>query len=219
MQAVRADPHRPEHGEPDDGAEQVHTYVELTATLLDRIAATTPPALAVTPRPLSDTAAKYRAEMQGVNYDISKLRAPPPPQSTEFTAALAKIQAASDAECGVGETDESSTTVAPVGSPARSMRAYLEYLASRLSTNAWRSSSVAPEVQLEREALLEAVGALHVDGVDHVERLLGAAHHDRALLRDHLGDLERGVAELGPRGTTRCDRADDASIDASIDRP
>src|SRR6478735_4959295 len=77
--------------------EQVHTYVELTATLLDRIAATTPPALAADATTLSDTAAKYRAEMQGVNYDVSKLASTSALQSTEFTAALAKIQAASDA--------------------------------------------------------------------------------------------------------------------------
>src|SRR5260221_6309974 len=56
--------------------------------------------------------------------------------------------------------------------------------------------AVSPEVELEREALFEPVGAFDVDGVDHVERLLRPAHDDRALLRDHRGELERGIEEL-----------------------
>src|SRR5258708_1838277 len=39
----------------------------------------------------------------------------------------------------------------------------------------------AAHVELVRETLLEAVAALHVDGVDAVERLLGPADDGRAL--------------------------------------
>src|SRR4051812_45225981 len=43
------------------------------------------------------------------------------------------------------------------------------------------------EVELEREPLLEPVGAADVDRIDAVERLLGGADDDRV----HLGDLTR----------------------------
>src|SRR5579884_4411838 len=36
---------------------------------------------------------------------------------------------------------------------------------------------LAQQVELEREALLEAVGPLHVHGIDAVERLLGGPDH------------------------------------------
>src|SRR4051812_24272897 len=44
------------------------------------------------------------------------------------------------------------------------------------------------EVELEREALLEAVAALDVDRIDPVERLLGGANDGRALGRDLFRD-------------------------------
>src|SRR4051794_32314423 len=59
--------------------------------------------------------------------------------------------------------------------------------------------AVAREVELEGEALLEAVRTLHVDGVDHVQRFLRPAHDERALLRDYARDLERGVEQLVAR--------------------
>src|SRR5690242_7413337 len=48
----------------------------------------------------------------------------------------------------------------------------------------------AGEVELEGEALLEAVGPPYVDGVDAVERLLGRTHDDRI----DGGDLRRHLA-------------------------
>ena len=57
----------------------------------------------------------------------------------------------------------------------------------------------ARQVELEGEALLEPVGALHVPQVDAVEALLGGAHHRGRLLRDVGGHLERGGAQLVAR--------------------
>src|SRR5438309_1858728 len=51
--------------------------------------------------------------------------------------------------------------------------------------------ALTPQVELEGEALLEAVAALDVDGIDAVERLLGRPNDGGALLRDLTGDLER----------------------------
>src|SRR5205807_9392276 len=52
------------------------------------------------------------------------------------------------------------------------------------------------QVELEGEALLEAVAALHVDGVDAVQRLLGPTD-DRGVLRCDLGrHLTGGGAQL-----------------------
>src|SRR5258708_7813863 len=48
----------------------------------------------------------------------------------------------------------------------------------------------AAHVEFVGEALLEAVAALHVDGVDAVERLLGPADDGRALGGDLGGQLE-----------------------------
>src|SRR5207249_2541809 len=58
------------------------------------------------------------------------------------------------------------------------------------------------EVQLEGEALLEPVAALHVDGVDAVERLLGPADDGRALGRDVSRYLARCSAQV-----VMCDHA------------
>src|SRR5437764_10862647 len=58
--------------------------------------------------------------------------------------------------------------------------------------------ALAGQVELEGEALLEAVAALHVDGVDAVERLLGRPDHRRALLGDGPSHLEGGVSQLVP---------------------
>src|SRR4051794_35456260 len=54
----------------------------------------------------------------------------------------------------------------------------------------------AGQVQLEGEALLVAVAAVHVLGVDAVERLLGAADHPRVLGCDLLGQRQRGRVQL-----------------------
>src|SRR5205807_10268700 len=56
--------------------------------------------------------------------------------------------------------------------------------------------ALAGEVELEREALLEAVAALHVDGVDAVQRLLGGPNHGGALVGNGPGHLERVGAQL-----------------------
>src|SRR3954451_20513159 len=56
--------------------------------------------------------------------------------------------------------------------------------------------ALARKVELEGEALLEAVAALHVDGVDAVQRFLGGAYHPRALRCDRPRHLEGGVAQL-----------------------
>src|SRR5206468_12000207 len=56
--------------------------------------------------------------------------------------------------------------------------------------------ALAEEVELEGEALLEAVAALDVDGVDPVERLLGPADHGGALGRDLGRHLAGCGAEL-----------------------
>ena len=53
----------------------------------------------------------------------------------------------------------------------------------------------AAHVELVGEALLEAVAALHVDGVDAVERLLGPPDDGRALGGDLGGQLECGRPE------------------------
>ena len=63
--------------------------------------------------------------------------------------------------------------------------------------------AVAPEVELEREALLGAVRALHVDRIDLVQRLLGPAHHDRALRRDRSPRSRARRRTAASRGTTR----------------
>ena len=60
----------------------------------------------------------------------------------------------------------------------------------------------AGEVELEREALLEAVAALHVPRVDAVERLLGRPDDRRGLRGDLAGDLEGGARAARSRGTT-----------------
>ena len=60
----------------------------------------------------------------------------------------------------------------------------------------------AGQVELEGEALLEAVAALDVDGVDAVERLLGRPDDRRALGRDLRGDLAGGGRAARPAGTT-----------------
>ena len=75
---------------------------------------------------------------------------------------------------------------------------------SRFSTKASRASSATPdEVELEGEALLEAVAALHVDRVDAVERLLGGADDGRALGGDVAGHLAGGGAQLVARARPR----------------
>src|SRR3954453_22826702 len=56
----------------------------------------------------------------------------------------------------------------------------------------------AGEVELEGEALLEAVGPSHVNRVDAVERLLRRTHDDRVGRGDLRGDLSRCGAELVP---------------------
>ena len=65
----------------------------------------------------------------------------------------------------------------------------------------------ARDVQLVGEALLEPVAALHVDGVDAVQRLLGPPDDGGALGRDGVGHLVGGVDELvalaPPRGPSR----------------
>ena len=66
----------------------------------------------------------------------------------------------------------------------------------------------ARQVELEREALLEAVGALHVARVDAVERLLGRADHRRALRRDLAGDLEARRRAARRAATTSQHRAE-----------
>ena len=60
----------------------------------------------------------------------------------------------------------------------------------------------AGQVQLEREALLEAVAALHVPRVDAVERLLGRPDDGRALRRDLAGDLAGRRPRSSRWGTT-----------------
>src|SRR5581483_9057134 len=62
-----------------------------------------------------------------------------------------------------------------------------------------RLVALTGQVELEREALLEAVAALDVDGVDPVERLLGGPDHGRAFGRDLLRHLEGGVAQCVAR--------------------
>ena len=63
-------------------------------------------------------------------------------------------------------------------------------------TKSSRSSSETPgEVELHREALLEAVALVDVDGVDAVERLLGGADDAGVLGRDLAGHGQRGVVE------------------------
>src|SRR5438552_8265551 len=56
--------------------------------------------------------------------------------------------------------------------------------------------ALSQQVELEGEALFEAVAALHVDGVDAVEELLGPLDHRRTLGRDLGGDLACRGAEL-----------------------
>src|SRR5262245_53160766 len=57
----------------------------------------------------------------------------------------------------------------------------------------------AREVELEGEALLVAVGALHVPQVDTVQALLGRPDDGRRLRRDLAGDVEGSVAQLVTR--------------------
>src|SRR5690242_5324187 len=52
------------------------------------------------------------------------------------------------------------------------------------------------EVDLEGEALLVAVGALDVDGVDAVQGGLGGSHHGGVLGRDLGRDFEGSLVEL-----------------------
>src|ERR1700722_10294716 len=61
-------------------------------------------------------------------------------------------------------------------------------------------------MELVGEALLEAIAALDVDGVDAVERLLGPPDDGRALGGDLARQLERGRTEA-VRRHHRCDRA------------
>src|SRR3954462_5821814 len=55
--------------------------------------------------------------------------------------------------------------------------------------------ALAGQVELEREALLVAIAALHVDGVDAVQRLLCGPDHRWALLGNGPSHLERGVPQ------------------------
>ena len=84
-------------------------------------------------------------------------------------------------------------------SPARRVQVVAHCGVALVDEGLAKLVAVAPQVELEGEALLEAVRAFHVDRVDHVERFLGAPHHDRALLRDDGRELERGVEQLRAR--------------------
>src|SRR5580700_6973501 len=57
----------------------------------------------------------------------------------------------------------------------------------------------AAQVQLEREALLVAVGAAHVDRLDAVQRLLGQPDDLAILGRDLRGELTGPGPQLGRR--------------------
>src|SRR5690606_34822960 len=67
-------------------------------------------------------------------------------------------------------------------------RSLLEVGVALLDERVARLVGNAGEVELEREALLEAVRALHVPQVDAVERLLGSPDHGAALAGDLAGD-------------------------------
>jgi hypothetical protein len=67
---------------------------------------------------------------------------------------------------------------------------------ARLDEGVTRLVGDAGEVELERESLLVPVAALHVDGVDAVERFLGPSDDAGALGGDLGGQRQRRGVEV-----------------------
>src|SRR3954454_5647942 len=89
----------------------------------------------------------------------------------------------------------SSPTTSSIDARLSATLVVLRPLVAPLDERVTRAVRDAGQVELEGEALLEAVGPTHVDGVDAVERLLGRADDDGVHLGDLPGDRARLVAQ------------------------